>query len=153
MKNIEKIFKFLKTLDIDLTEDLMKEKFNSYLDENSFNINKNLILGLIDNEDFMENLSLLHEIEEYLIDNIKDSLKEENQELLNIKGKVSYINLGAGFWAITSNEDKWKPIHFPEDLKEDGIEVEMTFRIISNINTSLMWGKNIEILSYEKTQK
>ena len=68
-ENIKKIiFNFIKTLDVDLSHEDMKNEFKSFLEEKNFDIDNSLLLKVLENEDFISNLTLLHEIEEYLGD-------------------------------------------------------------------------------------
>jgi len=148
-ENIKKIiFNFIKTLDVDLSHEDMKNEFKSFLEEKNFDIDNSLLLKVLENEDFISNLTLLHEIEEYLGDTLEDLLVQDNDGTTNITGIVSFINLEAGFWAIKSGEEKYSPINLPEELKKEGLEVDLTVKLLPNLVTTIMWGKSIEILSY-----
>jgi hypothetical protein len=67
-----------------------------------------------------------------------------------IKGKVSYQNIGTGFWGIIDNKgNEWRPVHMPDQLKEDGKKIEITAKKTEEGMSIFMWGEAIEIVSFE----
>lgn len=66
-----------------------------------------------------------------------------------LKGTATYINLGTGFWGIVDkNGKKWLPVNMPEQLKEEGKEVDC--RIIPfDGDTIQMWGEAVEVVSFK----
>lgn len=69
---------------------------------------------------------------------------------LRIKGKVNYQNIGTGFWGIIDNKgNEWRPIHMPDQLKEEGKQIEITAKKADEAMSIFMWGEAIEIISFE----
>ena len=69
---------------------------------------------------------------------------------MEIKGTVKYIDLEIGFWGIeATNGEKYIPVNMPEQLKNQGREVEITAELTPDIAGVHMWGTYIKILSFE----
>jgi len=65
-----------------------------------------------------------------------------------IQGKVSYQNLGTGFWGIIGQDgQQWRPVNMPEQLKKEGRQVSLTAKEVDDISV-FMWGTAIRILSF-----
>ncbi|MCP4353161.1 MAG: hypothetical protein GY795_47530 [Desulfobacterales bacterium] len=64
-----------------------------------------------------------------------------------IKGKVVYQNIGIGFWGIEDeNKEKWMPVNMPDNLKKEGLEVELTAEEAREEVSVFMWGKPVNII-------
>jgi hypothetical protein len=71
-------------------------------------------------------------------------------EPMKIKGKVTFQNLGVGFWGIIDDEgQKWRPLKMPRKLQKEGLEVEIEAEESANQMSVFMWGKAIEIKSHK----
>lgn len=69
---------------------------------------------------------------------------------MEIKGTVKYIDLEIGFWGIeTADGEKFIPVNMPEQLKNQGREVEITAELSPDLGGLHMWGTYIKILSFE----
>lgn len=69
---------------------------------------------------------------------------------LRIKGKVSFQNLGTGFWGIIDDKgNEWRPVHMPDQLKKEGKTVKITAKKVAGEMSVFMWGEAIKILSFE----
>ena len=67
----------------------------------------------------------------------------------NINGKVTYIQLGTGFWAIIGNDGKeWRPVNMPEQLKVEGKEVNVKAKEIEEEMSIFMWGTPVKIIRF-----
>ena len=68
-----------------------------------------------------------------------------------IKGTVKYQEHEGGFWGIIDAEGKkWRPGNFPEQLKQDGLEVELDVEVQTDVVSMFMWGTDIQISSIIK---
>ncbi len=68
-------------------------------------------------------------------------------EKFKIKGKVVYQNIGTGFWGIEDeNKEKWMPVNMPDNLKKDGLKVELTAEEAREEVSVFMWGKPVNII-------
>ncbi|MBU3918003.1 hypothetical protein KKA14_20945 [bacterium] len=69
-------------------------------------------------------------------------------ERFQIKGVVTHQKLGTGFWGIVDeNKKKWRPINFPDDLKQEGLQVELAVEKAQESVSIFMWGKPVKIVS------
>lgn len=67
---------------------------------------------------------------------------------MKIKGKVQFQNLEGGFWSIIDkNGINYRPVNMPEQLKLEGVEVELN-AIAHNEMSFIMWGDPIKIISF-----
>ena len=68
-----------------------------------------------------------------------------------IAATVRYIDLEGGFYGIESDAgDSYLPINLAEEYKEDGLRILFKMRERSDIMTTKMWGKTVEIVEIEK---
>ena len=66
-----------------------------------------------------------------------------------IKGKVVYQDLGTGFWGIIDRKgNEWRPVNMPEQLKNEGREVEVIVRDVEEEASIFMWGTPVRIISF-----
>lgn len=69
---------------------------------------------------------------------------------LKISGKVQYVDLGTGFWAIISSDgEKYRPVHMPDQLKTEGKLVNCTIKPVEEEISIFMWGKPVKITAFE----
>ncbi len=69
---------------------------------------------------------------------------------IKITGKVQFIDLGTGFWAIISSEgEKYRPLHMPDQLKTEGKQVTCTIKPVSEEISMFMWGTPVKITAFE----
>lgn len=67
----------------------------------------------------------------------------------NITGRVTFQNLGTGFWGIIDdNGNEWRPINMPAQLKLEGKKVRISFKEIEEDMSIFMWGTPVEIVSF-----
>ncbi len=65
-----------------------------------------------------------------------------------ITGKVTYQQLGTGFWGIIdSSGNEWRPVNMPEQLKIAGKKVSVTIKEVDDMSI-FMWGTAVRILSF-----
>jgi len=69
---------------------------------------------------------------------------------IKINGKVERIDLGLGFWAIISSDgEKYRPVHMPDQLKVEGKQVRCTIKPVEEEFSIFMWGKPVKITAFE----
>lgn len=69
---------------------------------------------------------------------------------MTITGKVTYQNLGMGFWGIISNSGKeYRPVNMPEQLKEEGARVKVSAVAVQEDVSLFMWGEPVRITGFE----
>lgn len=69
-----------------------------------------------------------------------------------ITGKVKYMNLGTGFWAIFSRDgQEYRPVNMPEQLKAEGAHVHCTASEVEEEMSIFMWGTPVRIVSFQTT--
>lgn len=65
---------------------------------------------------------------------------------MKITGKVSYQSLGPGFWGIVGNDgQEWRPLHLPQALQKDGLDIEVEAEEAEEQMSVFMWGTAITI--------
>ncbi|MEZ4982063.1 MAG: hypothetical protein R2769_10855 [Saprospiraceae bacterium] len=66
-----------------------------------------------------------------------------------IKGKVTFKDMGPGAWGIVTREgQEYRPVNFPEQLKKEGAEVEVTAVKSEEEFSVHMWGEAVEIVGF-----
>ena len=66
-----------------------------------------------------------------------------------ITGKVTYQNLGTGFWGIVDEKGgEWRPVNMPEQLKQEGKRATVTIREVEEGASIFMWGKPVEVVAF-----
>jgi len=149
MENIKKyILKFIKTLNPNLSSEVMKTKLEYFLEEKNFDVDRELLVKVLEDKVFLNNLILLDKLENSLSNTIEEFIVQESDGTINISGKIEYIDLEGGFWGIKTEDENYSPINLPKELKKNNLELDLTVRRVSSLVTTLMWGKSIEILSY-----
>ncbi len=68
-----------------------------------------------------------------------------------IVGTVKYIDLEGGFYGIEDeNGENYYPINLRDEYKEDGLRILFEYKVRTDIMTTVMWGKTVEITAIEK---
>ena len=69
---------------------------------------------------------------------------------IKIRGKVTFQNLGTGFWGIIGDDgNEYRPMNMPEQLKTNGAKISCTAREIDEDASIFMWGVPVKIISFE----
>ncbi len=77
--------------------------------------------------------------------------KTEIQMEDGITATVKYIDLEGGFYGIESDAgDSYLPINLADEFKEDGLRIVFKMRERTDIMTTRMWGKTVEIVEIER---
>lgn len=66
---------------------------------------------------------------------------------LTIEGKVTYVNIEGGFWAIEDGEETYEPVNLSEDFKQEGLKVTVHADIEKDKVSFRMVGPIIKITS------
>ena len=66
-----------------------------------------------------------------------------------IKGKVTYQNIGTGFWGIIDDSgNEWRVVNMPEQLKIDGKQVKVQAKKAKEEFSTFMWGEPVEVVAF-----
>lgn len=65
-----------------------------------------------------------------------------------ISGTIKYIDLEDGFWGILSEEDNFQPFNLPEQLKQNGVKISCTIKVMEDVMTMQNWGTPCMIISF-----
>lgn len=66
-----------------------------------------------------------------------------------ISGKVVYQNFSGGFWGIVSDSGKeYRPVNFPNQLKKEGVRVDIVIKKMKDEVSLFMWGEPVKIVSF-----
>jgi hypothetical protein len=77
-----------------------------------------------------------------------ESTSAHPADVFEIVGKVTYMNLEGGFYAIEGDDGKkYDPINLPESFKKDGLKVTVTARLKKGAMSFHMYGAIIDIVS------
>ena len=72
--------------------------------------------------------------------------------MMQIIGKIEYIDIGTGTWSIATDEgiqyEIWQPA--PPELLQEGIMVKVTAQVRDDVMTMAAIGDVIEILEFKK---
>lgn len=86
----------------------------------------------------------------YLSNNLTHRIYFKKIHDVKIKGTVSYQNLGPGFWGVIGKGgEKWRPVNMPEQLKQEGAEVELKINTLKDQNSLFMWGTAVKITGFQ----
>lgn len=67
-------------------------------------------------------------------------------ERFKISGKVVFENIGTGIWGVVDNDgNEWRPVDMPEEMKKEGIIVDLTVEDAEEDVSIFMWGKPVKI--------
>lgn len=71
-----------------------------------------------------------------------------------ITGQVFRKDIGLGAWGIRSeNGSEYRPVNFPEQLKDDGAMVSVWILPVEEEMSIHMWGIPVKITSFSTTLK
>ncbi len=71
-----------------------------------------------------------------------------------IHGTVKYINLEGGFYGIQGDDgESYYPINLDEEYKEDGLKIIFKMKSRTDVFTTAMWGKTVEITKISEKKK
>lgn len=69
---------------------------------------------------------------------------------LHIEGTIEHKKLGAGAWALVSQDGQTYELHkAPKDLHKDGLKVKVKGTIRDDVMTTAMIGPILEVQSFE----
>lgn len=52
-------------------------------------------------------------------------------ERRRIKGQIHWQDIATGFWGLTDeDQNDWRPLNLPEELQQEGLEVELTVELV-----------------------
>lgn len=68
---------------------------------------------------------------------------------MTIKGKMQYIDLETGYWAIVSSTEQYRLTNVPDELKKNGLLIEADIEIIDNEMSVFMSGTAIKLINYK----
>lgn len=72
-------------------------------------------------------------------------------ELCAIRGRVEWLDLEGGFWAIRGDDQvTYEPLNLPPDFRHDGLRVRAIVRIRRDVGTFRMVGPVVEVLSIRR---
>jgi len=72
---------------------------------------------------------------------------KQSSDIIEIRGKIKYINLEGGFYGIIDKQgNKYLPINLPKQYQVDGLNVFVKAKIRKDIVTTSMWGTPIQII-------
>jgi len=67
-----------------------------------------------------------------------------------VKGKVSFQEMGPGFWGIIGDDGKeYRPVNMPNQLKYNGKEVLVKVVPAEEEMSIFMWGEAVRIVAFE----
>lgn len=64
---------------------------------------------------------------------------------LQIEGKVTYMEIEGGFWAIESADETYEPTNLPEEFQKDGLKVRVYANVAEEKASIRMVGPIIHI--------
>ncbi len=66
-----------------------------------------------------------------------------------IKGTVQYQDISFGFWGIIDAENnKWRPSVMPEELQQEGLQIEATLEKAEEQMSIFMWGTAVNLIDF-----
>ncbi|MBD2189353.1 hypothetical protein [Pseudanabaena mucicola] len=70
---------------------------------------------------------------------------------IQVDGKIEYIDMGTGTWALVTDTDEqyeiWQPA--PEAILQEGLKVQVTAKVRDDVMTMAMIGDVIEIKDFQ----
>lgn len=68
---------------------------------------------------------------------------------MKLKATVRYLDLEGGFWGlIDQDNNKFRVINMPEQLKKDGAIVNVTIKPVNEDASIQMWGQAVKITGF-----
>ena len=78
-------------------------------------------------------------------------IAQETGSEITSAGTITYIDLEGGFYGfIASDGTQYLPLDLPDEYKQDGLAVDITGVIDTDVMTIQMWGQPLRILSISK---
>ncbi|BCR05857.1 hypothetical protein DESUT3_29260 [Desulfuromonas versatilis] len=75
------------------------------------------------------------------------STRPESQEIMEFAGTVVFVPLEGGFYGILDDSGKrFDPHNLPEQMRQDGLRVQVKARPVTGAVGFHMWGTIVEIL-------
>ena len=69
---------------------------------------------------------------------------------MTIKGKMTYQNLGTGFWGIIGDDGKnWQILGTPMAMQKEGMRITVIAEELKSQESIFMWGTTINILDFQ----
>jgi len=67
--------------------------------------------------------------------------------MMEIKGKVEYVDIGPGCWGITDeNGNKWRVLNMPADMQKRGKAVNVKVKKVKEDVSLFMWGIPVKLV-------
>ena len=67
-----------------------------------------------------------------------------------IKGTVSFMNIGLGFWGITGDDGRqWRPVKLSKRLQKEGLRATFELREVEEEVSIFMWGTPVKVVKSE----
>ena len=67
---------------------------------------------------------------------------------INLTGKIERKGLGAGTWALITDEKIYELRNMPAEIRHSGLDVNITGKVRTDIMTIAMIGPVLEVESY-----
>lgn len=72
--------------------------------------------------------------------------EETTTDMIPFQGKVVWMDLEGGFWAIETQQGKHLlPTSLPEQFKQNDLPIKGKFRLLKDMMTIQMWGTPVEV--------
>ncbi len=68
---------------------------------------------------------------------------------LSITGKVNFVDIETGYWALVHTEGKYRIENMPEDLKIENLRINATIELIDNEMSVFMSGIPVKLINYK----
>lgn len=79
---------------------------------------------------------------------VSGCIASETDQVLTFSGKIQYIDLEGGFFGFTTEDGKqYLLLDLPEEYKKDGLQVQVSGVIDTDVMTIQMWGEPLRIQS------
>jgi hypothetical protein len=72
-------------------------------------------------------------------------------KLIKDTGVIKYINLEGGFYGIIGKNGNYDPVNLPRLFQQDGLRVEFTAELVTDMASIHMWGKIIRLVAMQTT--
>lgn len=81
-------------------------------------------------------------------DQAEEILEDEGDpaDIVSGVGTITYVEIEGGFYGLVAEDGtKYNPLNLDEDFQEDGLRVRFRGQVRTDVMTTRMWGKNLEI--------
>lgn len=76
-------------------------------------------------------------------------MAKDIEQSFRTRCKVAYVNLGGGFWGLIAlTGEQWRPLNFPEELKQEGLLSDFSLLPVEEDFSVFMWGTAVKILDF-----